>query len=87
MTKIGPVALLAFLVFSTVVVPASAWNIPGHMLSAAIAYQVLLQENPQSIEKVKAVLDQHPWYATQSTSRLPASEGTPDFAACANGVS
>jgi hypothetical protein len=21
--------------------PASAWNIPGHMLSAAIAYQVL----------------------------------------------
>jgi hypothetical protein len=36
--------------------PASAWNIPGHMLSAAIAYQILQQENPQTIEKVKALL-------------------------------
>jgi hypothetical protein len=41
--------------------PASAWNIPGHMLSAAIAYQVL-QQNPQIIDKVKAVLEKHPWY-------------------------
>ena len=32
---------------------ASAWNIPGHMLSAAIAYQVLRQESPQSIEKLR----------------------------------
>jgi hypothetical protein len=45
--------------------PASAWNIPGHMLSAAIAYQVLSQESPQSIENVKAVLEKHPWYANQ----------------------
>jgi hypothetical protein len=30
------------------------------MLSAAIAYQVLQQENPQTIDKVKAVLDKHP---------------------------
>ena len=50
--------------------PASAWNIPGHMLSAAIAYQVLRQENPQPIEKVKAVLDKHPWYANQWQSSL-----------------
>jgi hypothetical protein len=28
--------------------PASAWNIPGHMLSAAIAYQVLTQESQSS---------------------------------------
>src|SRR5882724_7238841 len=34
-----------------------AWNIPGYMLSVTIAYQVFRQENPQSIEKVKAVLD------------------------------
>jgi hypothetical protein len=33
------------------------------MLSAAIAYQVLRQENPQTIEKVKAVLEKHPGYA------------------------
>jgi primosomal replication protein N len=40
------------------------------MLSGAIAYQVLLQENPSTIEKVKAVLEKHPWYANQWQSRL-----------------
>ena len=56
---------------------AVAWNRPGHMLSAAIAYQVLQQENPQTIEKVKAVLEKHPWYANQWQARLqddPANE-------------
>jgi hypothetical protein len=51
-------------------VPALGWNIPGHMLSAAIAYQVLPQESPQTIEKVKAVLEKHPWYANQWQARL-----------------
>ena len=49
---------------------AVAWNRPGHMLSAAIAYQVLQQENPQTIEKVKAVLEKHPWYTNQWQARL-----------------
>ena len=49
---------------------AVAWNIPGHMLSAAIAYQVLQQENPQTIEKVKAVLEKHPWYGNQWQARV-----------------
>src|SRR5262249_19221663 len=40
------------------------------MLSGAIAYQVLTQENPQTIEKVKAVLEKHPWYANQWQARL-----------------
>jgi S1/P1 Nuclease len=40
------------------------------MLSAAIAYQVLQQEHPQTIEKVKAVLEKHPWYANQWQARL-----------------
>jgi len=40
------------------------------MLSAAIAYQVLQQENPQTIDKVKAVLDKHSWYANQWQARL-----------------
>jgi hypothetical protein len=40
------------------------------MLSAAIAYQVLQQENPQTIEKVKAVLEHHPWYTHQWHERL-----------------
>jgi hypothetical protein len=29
-----------------------SWNIPGHMLSAAIAYQVLQQENPPTTRLV-----------------------------------
>jgi hypothetical protein len=67
------VSLIAFLVVLTLVVlpvPVSAWNIPGHMLSAAIAYQVLQQENPATIDKVKVVLEKHPWYANQWQARL-----------------
>ena len=40
------------------------------MLSAAIAYQVLQQENPQTNDKVKALLEKHPWYANQWQARL-----------------
>ena len=49
---------------------ASAWNIPGHMLSAVIAYQVLQQENPATIDKVKAILAKLPWYANQWQARI-----------------
>ena len=56
---------LVVLTLAVLPLPASAWNIPGHMLSGIIAYQVLQQENPQTIEKVKAVLEKHPWYANQ----------------------
>jgi S1/P1 Nuclease len=67
------VSLITSLVILTLTVlplPASAWNIPGHMLSAAIVYQVLRQESPQSIEKAKALLEKHPWYANQWHTRL-----------------
>jgi hypothetical protein len=50
--------------------PARAWNIPGHMLSGIIAYQILQLENPQTIEKVKAVLEKYPWYTNQWQPRL-----------------
>jgi hypothetical protein len=40
------------------------------MLSGIIAYQVLQQENPQTIEKVKVVLEKHSSYAHQWQSRL-----------------
>ena len=66
-------SLITFLVLLTLAVlplPASAWNIPGHMISGAIAYQALLQQNPKTIEKVKAALEQHPWYANQWQARL-----------------
>jgi S1/P1 Nuclease len=67
------IRLLAFVVVITVTalpVPASAWNIPGHMLSAAVAYQVLQQESPRSIEKIRAVLEKHPWHGNQWQARL-----------------
>jgi hypothetical protein len=67
------VSLIAFLVLLTLAVlplPTSAWNIPGHMLSAAIAYQALQRESPQTIEKVKGLLEKHPWYANQWQARL-----------------
>jgi hypothetical protein len=67
------VSLFATLVLITLVVlplPASGWNIPGHMLSGIVAYQILEQENLEAIEKVKAVLEKHPWYANQWQARL-----------------
>jgi hypothetical protein len=40
------------------------------MLSGIIAYQVLQQENPATIDKIKALLEKHPWYANQWQARL-----------------
>jgi S1/P1 Nuclease len=80
MAYLATMPLLASLVFLTLAAypsPASAWNIPGHMLSEIIAYQVLHQESPQTIEKVNTVLEKHPWYANQWQARLqdvPVSE-------------
>jgi hypothetical protein len=74
------VALIASLVLLTLglmPLPASAWNIPGHILSGIIAYHVLQQENPATIDRVKAMLEKHPWYAHQWQARLhdiPASD-------------
>jgi hypothetical protein len=59
------IALLVLPTLAVLPLPASAWNIPGHMLSGIIACQVLQQENPAIIEKVKAVLEKHPWYPNQ----------------------
>jgi S1/P1 Nuclease len=67
------VSLIVPLVLFTLAVlplPASAWNIPSHMLSGIIAYQVLQHENPPTIEKVKAVLEKQPGYANQWQARL-----------------
>ena len=64
------IASLVLLTLTLSPLPALAWNIPGHMLSAAITYQVLRQENPSTIENIKAVLEKHPWYANQWQARL-----------------
>jgi hypothetical protein len=56
MEKIRLLASVVVITVTVLPIPASAWNILGHMLSAAIAYQILQQENPPTIEKVKVVL-------------------------------
>ena len=64
------IASLVLLTLAALPLPALGWNIPGHMLSGAIAHQVLRLERPQTIEKVNAVLEKHPWYANQWQARL-----------------
>jgi hypothetical protein len=64
----GTVRILILLTLA--VPPAPAWNNPGQMLSGIIAYQIIQQENPQTIDKTKAVLEKHPWHANQWQSRL-----------------
>jgi hypothetical protein len=54
-----------------------AWNIPGHMLSGAITYQILQRENPSAITTVRSVLEKNPWYETRwkaQLDELPQSE-------------
>jgi hypothetical protein len=64
------IASLVILYLAVLTLSASAWNIPGHILSATIAYQVLDQESHQIIDKVKAVLEKHPWHPNQWQARL-----------------
>ena len=45
---------LALLIF---LLHALAWNIPGHMLSGAIAYQILQRERPATIPAMGSILD------------------------------
>jgi hypothetical protein len=55
----------------------SAWNIPGHMLSGAIAYQILQRENPATITVVRSVLEKNPWYESRwkiQLDKLPEAE-------------
>ena len=49
---------------------AFAWNIPGHMLSGAIAYQLLQRENPAAIARIRSILEKNPWYETHWTAQL-----------------
>jgi len=42
--------------------PALAWNKAGHMVTGAIAYDVLKKDSPDTIAKVVALLQKHPDY-------------------------
>ena len=51
------VALLVTSLFSS---PSQAWNKPGHMVTAAIAYMELKDKNPAVLAKVIKLLKEHP---------------------------
>ena len=63
---------VGFVIASLVSFPFNtlAWNIPGHMLSGAIAYQILQRENPSTITTVRSVLENNPWYESRWKSQL-----------------
>jgi len=68
--KIKPIILFVLLLVSTS--PALAWNKAGHMLSAALAYQILRQENPDTIVKIRTELSSHPWFVSRWQAQLNA---------------
>jgi hypothetical protein len=47
----------------------------GPHLSGIIAYQVLQQENLVTIEKVKSVLENHPWYGEPMAGETSGRSG------------
>src|SRR5262245_51992137 len=47
-----------------------AWNKAGHMVSGALAYQILKKESPGTIAKVIALLKEHPEYEKSWEARL-----------------
>ena len=76
MKLLGAIALfLAVLI--TLQFEALGWNIPDHMLSGAIAYQILRRETPTAISIVRSVLEKNPWDEAAGKSqleKLPESE-------------
>ena len=68
---------IVFALLMTHLLPALAWNPPGHMLSGSIAYQVLQRETPSTVGKVKSLLKKHPWYEKhwrRQLNNLPDSD-------------
>lgn len=62
---------LAPLCLLTLALPAAAWNKPGHMATGAVAYHDL-KANPALVEKLVAVLREHPDYETKWKSQVDA---------------
>ena len=52
--------------------PAHAWSKAGHMVTGAIAYQVLQKENPKALKRVVEVLRAHPQFARLWKPKLAA---------------
>ncbi len=53
-----------------------AFNTAGHKVSGAIAYDLLLQNSPETVEKIVALLKQHPYYEEHWRSELDSLRAT-----------
>jgi hypothetical protein len=50
--------------------PAAAWSVAGHMVSGAIAFDLLKQDDPQALARVLNTLREHPQYADPFVTKL-----------------
>src|SRR5262245_47238245 len=62
--------IIAALLALSVAAPAPAWNRPGHMVTAAIAYHVMKERSPAALERVLSILRRHPDYDARWLDRL-----------------
>jgi len=53
-------------------VPGLAYNKPGHKVSGAIAYDLLQQDSPATVQNIVALLKRHPYYEEHWKSDLDA---------------
>ncbi len=71
------IAFLSGICFLLATPTVQAWNKPGHMTSAAIAYADLKDRNPAVLVKVFEVLKQHPQFQSKwadKLSQVPADD-------------
>ncbi len=63
---------LAIAVTASTTQSAFAWNKPGHMVTGAIAYDILKHDHPEVIPRVLDLLKSHPQYADVLVKRIEA---------------
>jgi len=56
----------------SVITPAFAWNVTGHEIVAAEAYDLLAKSHPETVVKIVELLKQHPLYDKMMASKLDA---------------
>ena len=72
--------LITACVFVLVMISAAsgfAYNKPAHKVSGAIAYDFLLQNSPETVQEIVALLKQHPYYEEHwmgELESLPAAD-------------
>ena len=70
--------LLVVVLSILVAAPASAWNRPGHMITASIAYHAMKENSPKSLGRILTTLRKHPDYDSRWLESL--NEGSAEDA-------